>query len=130
MNVALGRAMVDSAIMRDIVELIDAKNAPAEVQPGFVRRLKSDGGDDATRIRSDQGPGLIVNRSVRETIESLRDFVCKNTHAHAFRNRNKRFEPMDKPSLALGWLPEETLSTLEDGVRRLSRPESDGHALR
>lgn len=117
-NVARARAPLDSPLMRDFVELLDAINALAEASPGFVWRLKTEAGH-ATDIRAHPDPLVIVNLSVWTGVPALRDYAYRSSHAHMFRRRKEWFEEMDTPNLALWWVPAGTRPAAEEGMRRL-----------
>jgi hypothetical protein len=117
-NIARGRAPLDSPVMRGFVEQLDSLNALAETSSGFVWRLKTESGN-ATDIRAFDDPLIIVNLSVWSGIETLRDFAYRSAHAHAFRRRKEWFEDMDAPSMALWWIPAGSLPTVDQGKERL-----------
>ena len=117
-NIARGRAALDSPVMRGFVEQLDSLNALAESSPGFVWRLKTESGN-ATDIRAFDDPLIIVNLSVWSGIEPLKEFAYRSAHAHAFRRRKEWFEEMAAPGLALWWIPEGSLPTVDQGKERL-----------
>jgi len=117
-NVARARAPLDSPVMKEFVDAIDAMNALGERSPGFVWRLKSDSGN-ATDIRAYDDPLMIVNVTVWESLEALRDYAFKSHHGEYFRRRAEWFEKMDTPSLALWWIPAGTVVDEVEGKRRL-----------
>jgi hypothetical protein len=61
----------------EFVALLPEINALADRSPGFVWRLTDDSGADATSLRP-FGPLTMVNMSVWESLESLRDFVYRS----------------------------------------------------
>src|SRR5437879_1322915 len=69
---------------------LDRINAIAERMPGFVWRLKDDSGN-ATGIRPFEDPGVLVNMSVWENIESLETFVWRTAHAGIYRKKASWF---------------------------------------
>jgi hypothetical protein len=124
-NVARCKAPLDSPVMRDFVDLLDAVNALADATPGFIWRLKTDEGD-ATGVKAFEDPLIIVNMSVWGGIEALRDYVYKNSHGYAFRKRKEWFEEMTTPRLALWWIPVGHIPTVEEGKQRLEALEREG----
>jgi hypothetical protein len=104
--------------MRDFVELLDAVNALADTSPGFVWRLKTETGD-ATGIRAYADPLIIVNMSVWNGIEALREYVYRSSHAYVFRRRKEWFEETNTPSNALWWIPAGQIPIVDDGKFRL-----------
>ena len=74
MNVARMKAPLDSALMASFVEHVDEINSLADRGPGFVWRLKSYDGGAALTLPYDD-PMLLVNFSVWESIETLKDYA-------------------------------------------------------
>ena len=117
-NVAHCRAPLDSPVMKGFVDLLDSINALAEASPGFKWRLKSSAGN-ATDIKAYDDPRIIVNMSVWESVETLRDYVYRSGHVDAFRRRKDWFDDSLDPRLALWWVPAGATPTAEEGKRRL-----------
>ena len=124
-NVARARAPLDSPVMKEFVDAIDAMNALGERSPGFVWRLKTDSGN-ATDIRAFDDPLMIVNVTVWESLEALRDYAFKSHHGDYFRRRAEWFEKMDTPSLALWWIPAGTVVDEIEGKSRLEHLANHG----
>jgi hypothetical protein len=124
-NVARARAPLDSPVMKEFMDAIDAMNALGEQSPGFVWRLKSDSGN-ATDIRAYDDPRMIVNVTVWTSLERLRDYAFKSHHGDYFRRRREWFEEMETPSLALWWIPAGTVPDEVEGKRRLELLEKNG----
>jgi len=117
-NIAHCKGPLDSPVMRDFVELLDAMNALADASPGFVWRLKTPEGD-ATSVRPHPDQLVIVNLTVWTGVEALHHYAYRSSHAYAFRKRNQWFEKMATPHLALWWIEAGTTPTVEDALRRL-----------
>ena len=124
-NIARCKAPLDSPVMRDFVDLLDAVNALADATPGFIWRLKTEEGD-ATGVRAFDDPLIIVNMSVWSGIEALRAYVYRSSHAYVFRKRKEWFEDVTTPSLALWWIPVGHIPTVDEGKQRLEMLEKDG----
>lgn len=103
-NIAKMRGPIDSAVMAPFVALLDEINALGERSPGFVWRLKDDS-DHATAIRVYEDESILINLSVWENPEALRQFVYFSVHVDAFRRRAEWFEKLATPTLALWWTP-------------------------
>jgi len=71
----------------------------------FVWRLQSESGN-ATDIAYNDDPSIMVNMSVWESLEALRDYAYKSDHMKVFRDRAKWFVKMDKPHYCLWWIPD------------------------
>ena len=117
-NIARMHAPLDDPLMADFVAQLDSINALAERSPGFVWRLQDEAGD-ATSIRVYDDDRILVNMSVWETREDLRDYVYRSSHLDVLRDRKRWFEPPDGPYLALWWIPAGHVPTPEEGKQRL-----------
>jgi uncharacterized protein DUF3291 len=120
-NVARARAALTDPVMADFVAALDALNRLAEESPGFVWRLKAEGGGASSYIRFAADDRLIVNLSVWSSIESLHAYVYRSAHRRAFADRRRWFEPPSDRPFALWWQPAGDLPTVDDGLRRLER---------
>lgn len=125
-NVALGKGPLDSPIMEGFTSQVDAVNALAESSPGFVWRLVD--ADSSGALASDVFTDrlMIVNMSVWESAEALRNYVYRNHHGQVFRDRKQWFNELDGPGLAMWWIPAGELPTLADAKRRLELLAKNG----
>ena len=85
-NIARLLAPIDDPRIVDFVAQLDEINSLAAQSPGFVWRLKSDSGN-ATDLTFNDDPFIIVNMSVWESIEALRDYAYTSKHIDVFRRR-------------------------------------------
>jgi heme-degrading monooxygenase HmoA len=124
-NVALLRAPLDTAELAGFVELLEPINALADRSPGFVWRLQTEDGD-ATAVRAFDDDRMLVNLSVWESLEALRDFVFASRHLDAMRRRREWFHRLAIPYLALWWVPPGTVPTVAEAKRRLELVQRQG----
>lgn len=124
-NIGRIRAPLDSPVMADFVALLPVINGLAESTPGFVWRLVGDGAD-ATGLRPYPDPLVIVNMSVWESLEALRNYAYRSNHVHAFRRRAEWFEESDLPTFALWWVPSGSLPTVDEAKARLETLRKEG----
>jgi len=124
-NIAKAKAPLDSPIMQGFVEQLDHINALAENSPGFVWRLKTEEGD-ATAIQAFEDELLIVNMSVWESLESLKEYVYSGDHLTVLKNKKSWFEKPTSPMLALWWVPAGHRPTLESAKIALRMLEEKG----
>jgi uncharacterized protein DUF3291 len=117
-NIARMLVPIDDPIMADFVSQLAPVNALADGSPGFVWRLQTDSGD-ATSIKVYDDDFIIVNLTVWESVETLREFVYKNAHYGVLRDRKRWFEKFDGPYYALWWVPAGQLPSIEAGKERL-----------
>ena len=121
LNVASPRAPLDDPSMAGFVDELVLINARADDSPGFVWRLVGEDSDDATSLRP-FGPDLMVNMSVWESVEALRDFTYRDgTHLEQLRRRREWFSREGLGShLVLWWIPAGTIPRLEHARERLA----------
>lgn len=100
-------------------------NAIADKAPGFVWRLQSESGN-ATDIAYNDDPSIMVNMSVWESLEALRDYAYKSDHMKVFRDRAKWFVKMDKPHYCLWWIPDGHIPAVAEGRERLEHCQTHG----
>src|SRR5512145_1642184 len=89
-NIARMLAPIDDPIMVDFVAQLPPINALAEASPGFVWRLQSESGD-ATSIKVYDDDMIIINLTVWESVEALRQYVYKSAHNSVLRDRKRWF---------------------------------------
>jgi len=117
-NIAQAKAEMDTKTMSGFVNRLDEINALAEKSKGFVWRLQSDDGD-ATSIRVFDDPLLLVNMSVWDDIESLRNYVYKSLHIELVRDREAWFNKMSSMHQALWWIPNGHIPTTQEAKNKL-----------
>jgi hypothetical protein len=117
-NIARMLAPIDDPLMADFVAQLPAVNALADTSPGFVWRLQTESGD-ATSVKVYEDELIIVNISVWESVESLREYAYRSTHTGVLKYRTKWFENIKGPYMALWWIPAGHIPTPEEGKARL-----------
>lgn len=117
-NIARMLAPIDDPLMLEFVAQLPPINALADASPGFVWRLQSESGD-ATDIKVYDDDLIIVNLTVWESVDALRDFTYKSAHHGVVRDRKLWFEKFAGPYYALWWAPAGQLPTTEEGKERL-----------
>jgi Domain of unknown function (DUF3291) len=127
LNVAYPRAPLDDPSMAGFADDLVRINARADAAPGFVWRLVGEDSDDATSLRP-FGPDLMVNMSVWESVEALRDFTYRDgVHLESLRRRREWFSHGKLGAhLVLWWIPAGTIPTLDEARRRLTLLDRDG----
>lgn len=112
-NVARMRATLDDPLMAGFVAGLPTINALADAAPGFVWRLADEhhgGGGPGSGNATDHRPFpddamILVNLSVWETPETLRQFVYHTLHQHFLKARRQWFERMEQAWAVLWWVP-------------------------
>ena len=125
LNVATALYDLDDERMAGFVGRLDEINALADRSRGFVWRLQSDAGN-ATAIRADDDPRLIVNMTVWTRIEALFDFAYRSDHRLVMAERRAWFAKPDGPYQVLWWVPAGHRPSLDEGLERLAHLRAHG----
>ena len=125
LNIGRLRHRIEAPESAPFNDALDEINALAERSPGFVWRLQDDAGN-ATSFQYRDDPLWILNLSVWESIDTLKDFTYQTEHIDFLRRRGEWFESHDRPHLVLWWTPAGQHPTIEEATARLDRLEADG----
>jgi heme-degrading monooxygenase HmoA len=104
-NVARLRFPLTDPRMAEFIAVLEPVNKIAEVTPGFIWRLKTDDGLSATYAEHPFTDDVIVNFTVWESVEALKHFTYQSGHGAYFRRRSEWFEPLERPTTAMWWIP-------------------------
>ena len=124
-NIGRLKAPIDDPLIADFVAQLDEINALADRSPGFIWRLQDESGN-ATAVPAFDDPLMIINMSVWESLEALGAYVYRSDHTRVLTRRRDWFEKMDRPHMALWWIPAGTLPTVADAKERLAVLEANG----
>ena len=124
LNVGQLKAPIEHPDSTGFADNLDPINAQAEAYPGFIWRLQDDNGN-ATSFTGDD-PLRILNLSVWESIESLKEFTYNGDHVEFMRRRLEWFEGRDRPHMALWWVPAGHQPTIDEEEERLAQVQSQG----
>jgi hypothetical protein len=126
-QINIGRliAPIDDPQIAEFVAQLAPINAIADLAPGFVWRLQSESGN-ATDIAYNDDPSIMVNMSVWESLEALRDYAYKSDHMKVLRDRAKWFAKMDRPHYCLWWIPAGHIPIVAEGRERLEHYQTHG----
>ena len=119
LNIGHAIAPMDDPLMADFVAWLDEINGLGERSPGFVWRLKGEGGTSVELQVDDDDPLYVVNLTVWRSMEDLHAFTYRSEHKAVFKRRFDWFERRGTPNVCLWWVPIGTIPTLEDAERRL-----------
>ena len=120
-QINIGRliAPIDDPRIAGFVSQLDPVNALADAAPGFIWRLQSASGNATDILYDERDPSILVNMSVWESVEALREFVYASRHLDVLKERAKWFEKMDKPIYCLWWVPARHIPSVAEGRERL-----------
>ena len=124
-NIARMRGALEDPVMAGFVARLDEINALADGGPGFVWRLQTDAGN-ATYLRPYDDERIIINMSVWESIEHLRDYVYRSRHAEVLRQRGDWFEKLEAPVVALWWVPAGHVLSVDEAKKRIAHLQEHG----
>jgi Domain of unknown function (DUF3291) len=110
---------IDSPTLASFVAQLDTVNALAEGSPGFVWRLKDEGGN-ATEINAFDDDLIIVNMSVWKSVDDLKNFAFKTFHSDVMRRRTEWFEKFKTAYVAMWWIPEGHIPTIDEAKEKLA----------
>ena len=126
-NIARLLAPLDDPMIADFAARLDGINALAERSPGFVWRLQSEGGN-ATDLRPFDDDRILVNMSVWESIEQLKEYVYRSAHAEVLKRRREWFEKFDGAFAAMWWIEAGHTPTVEEAKERLDHLYKHGES--
>ncbi len=124
-NIAIAIAEMDSPVMQGFVEQLDTINEMADQAKGFIWRLQSEEGD-ATALRVFDNPLMLVNMSVWESVEDLKNYVYKSMHVDLVRDREAWFKKMSQPHQVLWWVAAGHIPGIEEAKAKLDYIEQNG----
>jgi Domain of unknown function (DUF3291) len=116
---------INDPIMKDFVAQLDEINLLGEKSKGFVWRLKSDDGN-ATSYNPYNDDRIIVNFTVWETAQDLKNFVYNTAHRLVMKDRKKWFENLGLPSYVLWYVDSNKMPTVDEAVERLAHLQKNG----
>ena len=124
-NVAHAHAPLESEIMAGFVDRLDEINALAENSHGFVWRHTSEESYAASMQASDNSL-LLINMSIWQDLESLKNYVYKSIHVELIQDRSAWFKKMLTQHQALWWIPAGEIPSIEDGKAKLAFLQDNG----
>lgn len=120
-NVGRMLAPLDSPQLAGFVAQLAEINAVADQAPGFVWRMVDDSGADATNLRpQDDDDLLLINCSVWESVEALRDYTYRSDHLKVLARRREWFERLSDFYVALWWVPAGHRPTVDEAMGRIA----------
>ena len=127
-NIAKLKYSLESPELKDFVDNLDPINALAEQSKGFVWRLKDDVTDNATNFTAFDDPDTIVNMSVWESADDLKNFMFRTHHKDFLKRKKEWFEPMSEANYVLWWIKPGEFPTPEEGIARLVHLREEGES--
>lgn len=121
LNVARLLHPLDHPATEEFVDALDKVNELAESSAGFVWRLTDDAGNSSSYVElpGNTDPLLIVNYSIWEDVETLRQFVYRSAHSDYLRRKREWFESSREATVVCWWIPAGEIPDLEEAHRCL-----------
>lgn len=120
-NVGRILAPLDSPQLADFVAQLPEINAVADQAPGFVWRMVDDSGAAATNLRPENDDDmLLINCSVWESVESLRNYTYRSEHLKVLARRREWFERLADFHHALWWVPAGHRPSVAEAMDRIA----------
>jgi Domain of unknown function (DUF3291) len=125
-NVGRIRGPLGGPVMAGFMQRLDEINALADHSPGFVWRLQTNEGN-ATYFRPyEHDDQILLNMSVWESIEALKNYVYRTAHAELLRHRQEWFEKFAGVYMALWWVPAGHVPGIDEAKKRLVHLDKHG----
>ncbi len=118
-NIAKLTHPIDHPAIAEFKDNLDYINELAESSKGFVWRFEEEVQDNQV-IQVYDDPLIIFNMSVWEDIESLKNYVYRSEHLDFFIKRKNWFQKLDQPHMALWWIVEGHIPTVNEAKSKLS----------
>ncbi|NOJ14286.1 DUF3291 domain-containing protein [Vibrio splendidus] len=118
LNIALAKYPLDAPEIKEFIDNLELVNGIAESSEGFVWRLKDESGD-ATNIQAFDDPNMIVNMSVWDSVDSLKNFMFRTHHRDFMRRKGDWFHRLPEDTYVLWWIEADHIPTLEEAIERL-----------
>ncbi|CAH6880637.1 conserved hypothetical protein [Vibrio chagasii] len=125
LNIALAKYPLDAPEIKDFVDNLELVNGIAESSEGFVWRLKDESGD-ATNIKAFDDPNMIVNMSVWESVDALKNFMFRTHHRDFMRRKGEWFHRLAEDTYVLWWVKDDHIPTLNEAIERLEHLREEG----
>ncbi|MEG3222191.1 DUF3291 domain-containing protein [Vibrio gigantis] len=125
LNIALAKYPLDAPEIKEFVDNLEFVNGIAENSEGFVWRLKDESGD-ATNIQAFDDPNMIVNMSVWDSVDSLKNFMFRTHHRDFMRRKGEWFHRLPEDTYVLWWIEEGHTPALEEAIERLEHLRETG----
>jgi len=125
LNIAKAKYSLEAPEIKEFVDNLEPVNNLAESSNGFIWRLKDESGD-ATSIHVFSDPNIIVNMSVWDSIDALKNFMFRTHHRDFLRRKKEWFHNIPEDSYVLWWVPIGHIPTIEEAVEKLEFLRGNG----
>ena len=127
LNIGISTHPLDAPEMADFTKNLAHVNGLGKQAPGFVWLLE---GEDetlgATDVTWPGNPDMLVNLTVWESVDALRDFAFSGQHRDLMARRREFFVKLPDAFAALWWIPAGTVPTVLEAHERLEHLKAHG----
>ncbi|NGN97540.1 DUF3291 domain-containing protein [Grimontia sp. S25] len=127
LNISIAKANIDDPLLKDFVDNIPSVNSTAESSRGYVWRFK-DSYSKVLSYRLFGNPNTLINLSVWESADALKQFMFKTHHVGIMKRRNEWFEKPNSHNFVMWWIPEGHIPSLEEAKERLEHLREHGES--
>jgi hypothetical protein len=124
-NVAKLVASFESEQLQSFREAQDHINALASAAEGHVWHLTGEGESSAASFRP-YGEEIIINLSVWQDFESLKNYTYSGQHLEYLRRRKEWFVPIKERYFVLWWVKASHIPSIEEAMQRLEHLRTHG----
>lgn len=125
LNIAKAKYSLEAPEIKEFIDNLAPVNNLAESSEGFIWRLKDENGD-ATSIQAFSDPDVIVNMSVWDSTDALKNFMFRTHHRNFLRRKKEWFQNIPEDSYVLWWVPVGHVPTIEEAIEKLDFLRSNG----
>ena len=125
MNIAKTKYALEAPEIKEFVDNLEPVNQLAESTEGFIWRLKDEQGD-AINIQAYADPDIIVNMSVWDSIDALKNFMFRTHHRDFLRRKKEWFHNIPEDSYVLWWVNDGHIPSIEEGIAKLECLRNNG----
>ncbi len=126
-NIAKLNHPIDHPAIAEFKNNLDHINALAESSDGFIWRFKEDNESNAV-VNAYDDPLIIFNMSVWENVDSLKNYVYRTEHLEFFIKRKNWFQKLGSAHMALWWIIQGHIPTIEEAKSKLSLIDNTGES--
>ncbi|GCE13216.1 DUF3291 domain-containing protein [Tengunoibacter tsumagoiensis] len=121
-NISRVLAPLNDPQLADFVTKLEEVHQYAEHSPGFVWRYRSPKNANSVRTTPFDDVLIQLNMSVWRSREALLEFIYspQGLHHQVMKERQRWFAHIDGPFIALWWIPQGHLPTIEEAKERLA----------
>lgn len=125
LNIAKAKYALDAPEIKEFIDNLDPINQLAESSDGFIWRLKDESGD-ATNIQAFDDPNIIVNMSVWDSVDALKNFMFRTHHRDFLRRKKEWFHNIPEDSYVLWWVPVGHIPSIDEAIEKLEYLRKNG----